>query len=462
VFVLALVLGACTPTTAFRAPPDSDPSAEELEAAGLLEDPAFAYGANAGDVDADAAQLVTFVDGAGPLTLHLARWTSEGWRSAGRRSVSVRDDGFARLLVDGLRPGTDYRYTFVRQDEKGNALGRSPFGRFRTAPSLADRSPFTLLMTGDTGASYRPFEVAARAAAEDADAMVFAGDFVYADERSPDAEVYRKYYRENWSDPSLRQMYLRQSVYGAWDDHDLYVDWNGSTVDPAMVTAAHTALTDFVGIRDDAKHPERMWRAFRWGSVADVILLDTRSEVIPEGPGRQYFGPEQVAWLKDRLTSVDTTFKFIVISLPLGTWPVYCTERLANYPEQKTEILDFIHEEGLENVYWLSADHHAAIVTEVPQHQGYNIVAGALGAEMLGSTIGQLLYFDPTVVYVNGDPFNYVRIVADPETDPPEARVAFVDASGQPFWEATLSRDTPTIPREEAGDPACMEPAILP
>ncbi len=120
----------------------------------------------------------------------------------------------------------------------------------------------------------------------------------------------------------------------------------------------------------------RLYRSLRWGRHLELFVLDTRSyrdaNSAPDSPEqpKTMLGPEQLAWLKDRLASSDATWKVIVssvpMSIPTGFPPTNGRDGWANFDQttgfenELLEILRFMAENGIHNPVWITTDVHFA------------------------------------------------------------------------------------------------------
>lgn len=184
-----------------------------------------------------------------PATVRAEVATDPGFTRIVRR-VALRtapdDDFTAKVVLDGLRPGTRYHYRFC-------ALRCDPadVGRFSTAPAADAKVRLRFGFTGDADGKYRPYPAAADIADRDLDFFVFLGDTMYESAAtgspataslSPDADpessaralrdTMRKY-RENIqgvtpngaADPSgfqgLKRMRQATGHYTTLDNHEL-------------------------------------------------------------------------------------------------------------------------------------------------------------------------------------------------------------------------------------------------
>jgi alkaline phosphatase D len=417
--------------------PDASAGVGSWAVEALPEAPgAFPYGFGVGDVDASGAVFWTEYEGSAPgLRLALMRYAGDvPFAAAPDVTLAPDPEGLVHELRLDLEPCADYRYAFVTLDGSGEPVGRSAIGTFTTPPLADAKFPVTFVMSGDTDASNQPFSILDRISDDPEVAFfIYNGDLVYSNDAESDTlPEYRDEYRRNWQDPHLQRLFRTMPIYAVWDDHDVRTDWNATNQPIERIEAGWRAMTDYAGIRRQDLSPGKLYRAYQYGSILDVIITDSRSEVVP---GQHFWSPEQVAWLQNRLTSVDTTFKFIVMSVPIGTWFVMIEERLAAFPEQRAEVLGWMGANQIANAYWLSADHHAWIGQAVPEHGGYAFTAGPVGAGLTGAIINGLSLLDPTVFSSESRQNNYLRVTADPTSEPPQACVEVIGQDGSAIFD---------------------------
>jgi phosphodiesterase/alkaline phosphatase D-like protein len=138
------------------------------------------------------------------------------------------------------------------------------------------------------------------------------------------------------------------------------------------------------------------------------------------------------------------TFKFIMNGPPITQLIFVPYDRWEAWPAERTEILDFITNNGLKNVVWLSTDLHGIVIS--PQrldtatnstHNTPEIVAGAIGMDPLFRELPpSILSFLPIIPSAlpqvsefDIDRFNVVTINVDPGA-PAVARFDFLDRTG--------------------------------
>lgn len=163
-----------------------------------------------------------------------------------------------------------------------------------------------------------------------------------------------------------------------------------------------------------------------------MFTLDCRGERRPSTrnrPDAQYLSRAQMDWLKEGLRSSPAVFKVILNSVPVTDFPLPFfseADRWEGYHDQRAELLGFLVNEGVRDVWWVSGDFHMASVGRLavsgpyaairevlvgPAGNNPNVLAAALGAPQFDfatsvSNYGTLR-FDPsdrsvTVALVDG------------------------------------------------------------
>lgn len=422
--LLLLFLVACRPL---------DPGAPELS-------PAFPFGVASGDPAAEAVELWTRYQGSAPVRVEL--WEAASGLSPGAdvRSLSAvpAEGGFVQLRADGLRPATEYRFRFT-EDDGGE---QSRVGRFRTAPfaSAPERLVFGVLSCMNDSRAFTALESAASGAA--VDAFLFLGDTVYAD-RAKELPQYRREWEQNLAIGGLREVRAAAAMVATWDDHEVVNNWSGDSVDAARVAAGIQAFYEAMPVRRDPQRPDKLWRSMRWGTTAELFVLDSRSERRPatrQGPDATYLSEEQLRWLEDGLATSPARFKLVLTSVPISDFPglldAAADDRWEGYPAQRTRLLQFIEQNALRGVVFIAGDFHLGALGRVSP-------PGMPGASLLEVTVG------PAANFVNGFASlltapqfdwavaqnNYALLHLDPVAG--SMRVAFHAESGALLFERT-------------------------
>ncbi|MGK5552167.1 alkaline phosphatase D family protein [Actinomadura kijaniata] len=395
--------------------------------------PFFRHGVASGDPLPDGIVLWTRVtptadslpgSGDGPRTS--VTWqvaTDADFRQivrSGSSATGPERDHTVKVDVRGLAPGTAYHYRFLLD---GVA---SPVGRTRTAP--APDADVTSLRFGvvscanwEAGyfASYRHL-----AAREDLFGVIHLGDYLYeygtggfpgdggvVRQHVPAHEIltladYRQRHALYKTDPDLQALHAARPWMVIWDDHEIANDqWSDGAEnhDPATEgpyaarrAAAHRAYAEWMPVRFGPD--ERIYRALRFGRLADLVLLDLRSYrsrqvtgVAVDDPARTITGDAQMAWLKEELSGSRARWRLVgnsvmispvaigavaadvlgplarLLGIPSGGIAVNA-DQWDGYTADRTELLGHLHDGRITNTVFLTGDIHTSWANDVPLH----------------------------------------------------------------------------------------------
>ena len=144
-------------------------------------------------------------------------------------------------------------------------------------------------------------------------------------------EDYRIRFSQYRRDPDLQECHRQHPFIVVWDDHETANNsWMGGAEnhDPETegswadrVAAARQAFFEWIPIRQN--EGQQLYRALKYGDLADIIMLDTRIEGREEQYDLQVFSPdepalpkniisaEQEAWLQSQLTSSTAKWRIL-------------------------------------------------------------------------------------------------------------------------------------------------------
>ncbi|WP_306321261.1 MULTISPECIES: alkaline phosphatase [unclassified Streptomyces] len=397
------------------------------------EAPAFLHGVASGDPLPDGVLLWTRVtptaeaipgSGKGPdvrVSWEIAE--DKGFRTVvGRGTVtaSAASDHTVKADVRGLRPETAYYFRFSVD------ATHSPVGRTRTTPA-ADASPaglrFGVVSCANWEAGYySPYRhLAART---DLDAVLHLGDYLYeyktgeyptADytvrQHAPTHEIvsladYRTRHGQTKTDADVQAMQATHPLIAIWDDHEFANDaWSGGAENhtpdtegdwAARQQAAKQAYFEWMPVRPSTAGT--VFRRLRFGSLADLHLLDLRSfrseqssvgNGAVDSPDRTITGRAQLDWLKSGLTASDAHWKLVGTSVMIspvafGALPAHLTGPLAEllglpkeglainvdqwdgYTHDRAELISHLREHAVRDTVFLTGDIHMAWANDVP------------------------------------------------------------------------------------------------
>ena len=329
-------------------------------------------------------------------------------------------DHTVHVVVPGLQPATTYWYGFGVGDE------RSPIGRTRTLPApgtAVERLRLGVVCCAHYATGY--FNAYARLAERDVDLVVHLGDYIYEAEarhekwtrfhrprgRCLTLPDYRARHGQYRTDPDLQALHARHPMVAVWDDHELAGNawWDGAAGHDARDdgewtsrrAAAVRAYREWVpsGLPDPSD-PFRVWRTVRLGSLADLLLLDTRlaGRERPAAGRRPVIGlrrrhrallnPQQWRWLEsavDREAGGWTLLASQVVVAPihllaaggrLGEWLgavggglIVNPGQWDGYPEERERLLALLARRRGEALV-LSGDLHSSWVAQLGVDDG--------------------------------------------------------------------------------------------
>ncbi len=376
---------------------------------------AFTYGVASGDVTDTSVILWTRVGAGGEVTAEVA--SDEAFEqvvASEKLQAEAESDFVVKADIDGLEPDESYFYRFLSPD--GTA---SPTGTFLTAPPADVASDLVFAYSADSAAHLKPFTLLSTVVQDAPDFFVYLGDTVIADpeiEGMPHATTlpeYRELYKVNREDEHLAGLTAATSTYAIWDDHEVVNDFDSETVDPDMLAAGLQAFFEYNPIRQSPDDPNRLYRTFRWGKDVELFILDERQYRSAEffcldeegetlqfptrigdvacleglrDPSRTVLGTQQKEWLKQALLASDAKFKFIINEVPISEFLLLPYDRWEGYPAEREELLNFITDNGIENVIFLTTDLHGAVVNTL-ENGCMEIIIGPIARETIGEEL---------------------------------------------------------------------------
>jgi alkaline phosphatase D len=440
-----------------------------MAAAGPLR---ITHGIASGDVTAAEAVIWARANRTAQMTVEYTSAPAVSWPPLQQVGpvVDAGNDFTGKVVLQGLRPDTRYVY-WVRFIAEGVDIV-SEAGQFRTAPADGAARALTLVWWGDLGGqSYcrdpeRGYAIFTQMARLTPDVAVANGDSIYADGvcppttshpdhprnlLSPDPgtaahqfvpatdprwqsesetlAAYRAKWKYNLEDEAYRRFRAQTPHVYQWDDHEVINDWYPGeghigalrgTPDARPISTlsgpARTSFFEYTPIRPDAE--QRIYRSFRFGTLAELFMLDARSyrddNSLPDGVGKvldvrlrngerlrlegkakSILGTTQREWLLKSLREAQgrgVVWKIIAsddaLSSPSGGYQLFAPEgpmaplyhvrdgwaagvklntdtdgNQANplgFESELRTILAFMQAEGIRNVVWLATDVHYA------------------------------------------------------------------------------------------------------
>ena len=383
----------------------------------------------------------------------------------------AENDFIAKVRLEGLRFGTEYRYELYLD---GHLVALPDGAHFHTQPMWRWRQPppdFTFAFGSCAYFNEATFDRPGRpygssspifdtAADLDLDFMVWLGDNVYyreADWLSEDGMRYR--FAHDRATPILQRFLSSTHHYATWDDHDYGP--NNSDRSYRLREAALEIFQDYWANppMGTAETPG-VFSRFEWGD-AEFFLLDNRFHRSPSrwtGPGKQMLGPQQLRWLMEALVSSTADFKIIVGGsqfLNEMFYDIRWQEMWEMFPEEKNAFFDFLMRERIEGVVFLSGDRHHTELLKKERPGAYPLYDYTSSPLTAGTANPRRELENPLRVpdtFVKGR-HNFGTITV---AGPPENRRLVLKAlasDGDVFWSHEIPHSELTFPKTEDSQP---------
>lgn len=392
----------------------------------------FRHGVASGDPLADRVILWTRLSPAaeGPVTVRWRVWADPGLQQLVREGSTQTDasrDYTVKLDADGLEAGRSYYFRFEAPTASG-ASAHSPVGRTRTAPRGAAAHLRIALVTCSNYASgyftaYR--KLADRA---DLDLVLHLGDYLYetgnasgerADPMPGEMTTlpqYRSRHATTKTDADLQELHRQHPMICIWDDHEFTNDAHENGAQNHTEGAEGTwserkawakqAYFEWLPVREQPGTSGRLYRAFAYGELMDLVMLDGRVEgrspqvasaydPARSDESRSMLGAEQEAWLADRLRTSTATWKLLgnqtmlghlnesiglgPLRLPVNNW----MDQWDGYPPARQRLFELLKGDAshpkIDNVVVCTGDWHNSFVMDLPEDpaSGYDPATGS-------------------------------------------------------------------------------------
>jgi alkaline phosphatase D len=302
------------------------------------------------------------------------------------------------------------------------------------------------------------------------------------DGQATDLRTYRQKYQLYLSDPHLREVRRRFPWIMLWDDHELSNNYAGPQValqSPQRQRDAYTAFLEYMPVQpieplspDDPVHVQ-LYRQFSFGDLLEVFALDERQyrdglvcerDLLTAGcpeledPKRTMLGQAQRIWLQSSLQTSKARWKCLLSEVmmmrlalhnqpgnPAAHLPLAILRQPSavdediyinldgwdGYPIERSDLLQFIADQGLRNIVVCSGDLHncyAGVLrpdfkdTSSPA-AGVEFVGASVSsfgtAELIGrdlTDLGRRLvpHVNPHIAYLDLKHHVYTKIIVSP------------------------------------------------
>ena len=320
----------------------------------------------------------------------------------------------AKVEITGLSPATTYHY---RVTDAAMASGQ---GKFRTSAQTGTQDGLRFGVSGDWEGSLAPYPSISNADDRNLDFFIEHGDTIAAGTTITTVEDYRLKHDEVYSTHLALNTWadLRgsTSIYATIDDNDVrdnfaggahpstdseFAPFSGAFINETeLYDNALQAFQEFNPLRNEfygatgdsrTANKRKLYRYNTYGSDAAIIILDSRSfrdEQLPAltdptdtAAGLQFMtdslsdttrtllGAKQLSDLKADLQQAQAagiTWKFVLIPSAIqNLGPFKAEDRYEGYGAERTDLLRFITQNGIDNVVFIAAGLHGTIVNNL-------------------------------------------------------------------------------------------------
>ena len=416
------------------------PLVRSIDSLAQVTNPVFRHGVASGDPLADRVILWTRVTPQGTASSQRVSWQVSrepkfaNTVARGEVETGAARDFTVKLDARGLEPATTYYYRFQSEGEQ------SPIGRTKTLP----REDVARVRLGVVSCSNLPqgyFNAYACLANRlDLDAILHLGDYLYEYANAqygdgskygraplPDKEMlalqdYRERHAQYKADPDSQEIHRQHPFIVTWDDHEFTNNtWSGGAQNhnpdlgegewSARRAAAIQAYFEWMPIREDAPTLQgKIYRAFRFGNLVTLFMLDTRmigrdrqvlreETALIEDPNRQLLGAEQEGWLAEQfVASARNKSTWTVLGQQVMFAPQTPAGATSGNPDSwdgyrgaRGRVFDMIERAKVNNLAVLTGDVHSAWAFDLPRDpfNGYDKATGkgSIGVEFAGTSV---------------------------------------------------------------------------
>lgn len=313
----------------------------------------------------------------------------------------------AHLIADEVEPGQVYNYTVYINNKKVKLDFETSFQTLKLWLWRTD-PPEINFATGSGAYINEPkydrppppyggdYEIYESIAKMKPDFMLWLGDNTYLRESDWNSRTgIQKRYTHTRSIKEMQPLLATVHNYAIWDDHDFGPNdsdrgfWNkNETLDAFKLFWANPSY----GVGDT----KGAFTFFNWGDC-DFFMLDNRFYRTPDKrfeDNKTQLGKEQLEWLKDALVSSHATFKFIVMGgqflTTSGAYEMYGNN---GFERERAEIIEYIHDNRLNNVIFITGDRHhseVSVFKRLNMPTIYDITVSPLTSHAAGITKGEV------------------------------------------------------------------------
>jgi alkaline phosphatase D len=379
----------------------------------------------------------------------------------------INENFTLKFVAGNLEPGKTYQYQLLL---KGVLVATGNFTtqqlwQWRTA------APDFSFITGSCAYFNQPqydrpgkpyggdssiFETMAK---EKADFMLWLGDNWYTREADYSSEWGLNYRASHDRSLKILQPFWKAMPhYAIWDDHDY--SWNDGDKSFPLKEASLDIFKKVWCNPSYGENGEATYTKVTWNDV-DIFLLDDRwyrsNDQLKDSvdgkpnPNKKMFGDKQMEWMKNSLigSKGNTNINFRIIATGSQVLnPLSPFDCMRHYPVEFYELLNFIRDNNISDVVFLTGDRHHSEIIKADRpgfYPLYDITSSPLTSGV-AKTFGSEKD-NPARVIPEIDEQNYTRFTFSGRKPDRKMTVEFIGIKGQKLGEWTVTQKEISIPR---------------
>ena len=299
---------------------------------------------------------------------------------------TTQDNSFVKhIKLEGLNHGSEYEYQVLINNEAVSFPYETDFKTQTLFQFRSDAPNFLITMGSCLYTNDAPDDRPGRPYGGNAgilqtiadmnpDIMLWLGDNVYY--REPDFYSKQKldYRNQDARDtPEMQELLATAINIASWDDHDYGPndsDRSYRLKDDALDLFKRYWANPGYGTSET----KGIFTRYKYHDV-EFFITDDRYHRAPnrlQDPNKDFFGEGQLQWLKDALINSRAVFKFIVVGNQ-ATNRATRHEGLINFPREYNDLMNYIEEQDIEGVIFLSGDRHFTELLKTNRGKNYPI-----------------------------------------------------------------------------------------
>jgi alkaline phosphatase D len=337
-------------------------------------------GPTIGAVDTKTAKIWIGYKGGDKFDLHLTeKNNSEKILPDSISNLKINEENASTFYFKNLNPDTEYQ--IITEKDYYKQVSKKIYS-LKTDPDTDDVKEINFLF-GSCNLIMKGFgklffpglksKIHKNMYQEEADFMVWLGDMVYYLGKDYDSKELMfnrqmKYRQNNWKNNRLQ---ATQPNYTIWDDHD-YGPNNSNTYFPLKYEALEIYNAFWPNPTCGTIDAKGTFFTFKKQDI-QFFMTDNRFYQTPITDGKPAFlGQKQLDWLKSELKKSDAAFKFIAIGSQVLN-PIINGESYLHFPHERDQLLNFIAENNISGVIFLTGDRHISEVHTLERKGKYTM-----------------------------------------------------------------------------------------